>query len=539
MSIQIQNLTYIHPDKEILFQNLTFSIASHARCAIIGENGVGKSTLLQIMARRLKPVSGTVVEEETPYFVPQHLGQYNERTVAEALDISRELDALHAILRGEVTEENLACLNEKWDVEEQVTAALGKWDLSHVSPDTPMRKLSGGEKTKVFLAGITLHRPGVVLLDEPTNHLDLAGREKVYAFLATYPGTIVVVSHDRTLLNRMSAMYEMSADGIRFYPMNYSAYKECKEQELQAKTAQLENRQKELKKAQKEAKEAMERQQKHNVRGEKQSEKKGIARIAMGNLQNKAENSTARLSKVKQEKLQGMNEEIRTIRSSITLASTVKIDFHSSTLHAGRKMIEARGMNFAYPGMPPLWGQGLEFTVYSGERIRLTGANGSGKSTLLELMVGLKNPTEGTVFRADKLNYVYLDQEYSLIRNDRTVLEQVTAFNAAALQEHEIKICLNRFLFTQAMWDKRCACLSGGERMRLALCCLMVGRNTPDIIIADEPTNNIDIVNVDILTSILKEYRGTLIVVSHDTVFLDELSVEKEISLTKPCVPSC
>lgn len=539
MSIQIQNLTYIHPDKEILFQNLTFSIASHARCAIIGENGVGKSTLLQIIAHKLKSASGTVVEEETPYFVPQHLGQYNERTVAEALDVSRELNALHAILRGEVTEENLACLNEKWDLEEQVTAALGKWDLSHVSPDTPMRELSGGEKTKVFLAGITLHRPGLVLLDEPTNHLDLAGREKVYAFLAAFPGTIVVVSHDRTLLNRMSAMYEMSADGIRFYPMNYNAYKEWKEAELQSKTAQLENRKKELKKAQKEAKEAMERQQKHNVRGEKQSEKKGIARIAMGNLQNRAENSTAKLSKVKQEKLQGMNEEIRTIKSSISLASTIKIDFHSSTLHAGRKMIEAKGMNFAYPGMPPLWGQGLEFTVYSGERIRLTGANGSGKSTLLELMVGLKNPTEGTIHRADNLNYVYLDQEYSLIRNDRTILEQVTAFNATALQEHEIKICLNRFLFTQAMWDKRCACLSGGERMRLALCCLMVGRNTPDIIIADEPTNNIDIVNVDILTSILKEYHGTLIVVSHDVVFLDELSVEKEISLTKPCVPSC
>lgn len=539
MSIQIQNLTYTHPDKEILFQNLTFSIASHARCAIIGENGVGKSTLLQIIAHKLKPASGTVVEEETPYFVPQHLGQYNEWTVAEALDVSRELNALHAILRGEVTEENLACLNEKWDLEEQVTAALGKWDLSHVSPDTPMRELSGGEKTKVFLAGITLHRPGLVLLDEPTNHLDLAGREKVYAFLAAFPGTIVVVSHDRTLLNRMSAMYEMSADGIRFYPMNYNAYKEWKEAELQSKTAQLENRKKELKKAQKEAKEAMERQQKHNVRGEKQSEKKGIARIAMGNLQNRAENSTAKLSKVKQEKLQGMNEEIRTIKSSISLASTIKIDFHSSTLHAGRKMIEAKGMNFAYPGMPPLWGQGLEFTVYSGERIRLTGANGSGKSTLLELMVGLKNPTEGTIHRADNLNYVYLDQEYSLIRNDRTILEQVTAFNATALQEHEIKICLNRFLFTQTMWDKRCACLSGGERMRLALCCLMVGRNTPDIIIADEPTNNIDIVNVDILTSILKEYHGTLIVVSHDVVFLDELSVEKEISLTKPCVPSC
>lgn len=138
------------------------------------------------------------------------------------------------------------------------------------------------------------------------------------------------------------------------------------------------------------------------------------------------------------------------------------------------------------------------------------------------------------MYRADDLNYVYLDQEYSFIRNDRTVLEQATEFNAA-MQEHELKICLNRFLFTQAMWDKRCACLSGGERMRLALCCLMVSQNTPDIIIADEPTNNIDIVNVDILTSLLREYRGTLIVISHDAVFIDELSIEKEISLLKSC----
>lgn len=534
MSIQVQELTYIHSDKEILFQNLNFSIASHTRCALIGENGVGKSTLLQIMARKLKPTSGAVVSEEVPYFVPQHFGQYNQQSVAEALSIAKELNALYAILGGDVSEENLTCLNDRWDIEEQAINALKKWNLAHVSLHTSMCELSGGEKTKVFLAGITLHRPELVLLDEPTNHLDSAGREKVYDFLSEFSGTAVVVSHDRVLLNRMSAMYEMSAAGIHFYPMNYNAYKEYKEWELQSKTAQLENRQKELKKAKKEAKEAMERQQKHNVRGEKHNEKKGIARIAMGNLQNKAENSTSKLSKVKQEKLQNMNEEIQTIQSSISRANALKIDFHSPTLHLGKKLIEAKGINYAYDGMSPLWKQNLDFTIYSGERIKLTGANGSGKSTLLAMMVGQKDPTEGTMYRADDLNYVYLDQEYSFIRNDRTVLEQATEFNAA-MQEHELKICLNRFLFTQAMWDKRCACLSGGERMRLALCCLMVSQNTPDIIIADEPTNNIDIVNVDILTSLLREYRGTLIVISHDAVFIDELSIEKEISLLKSC----
>lgn len=532
MSIQVQNLTYIHPDREQLFHNLNFSVESHEKCALIGENGVGKSTLLQIIARRLAPASGKVLCDDIPYFVPQHLGQYDRMTVAESLGISRELNALYAILKGDVTDENLTCLNEKWDIEDQAMSALGKWDLPHVSLDTRMSVLSGGEKTRIFLAGITLHSPALVLMDEPTNHLDMSGRGMVYDFLSDFSGTVVVVSHDRVLLNRMTAMYEMSADGVRFYPMNYSTYKELKDMERQSREAQLENRQKELRKAKKEAREAMERQLKHNVRGEKQSEKKGIARIAMGNMQNRAENSTSRLGRVKQEKLQSMSDEIRTIRSSISNVNAMKIDFNSSALYFGRRMIEVRNLNFAYDGMPRLWAENLDFTICSGDRIRLTGANGSGKSTLLELMTGLKNPSEGTVRRIDDMKYVYLDQEYSFIRNDRTVLEQVSEYNSQ-MQDHEIKICLSRFLFTQSMWDKKCAGLSGGERMRLALCCLMVSRNTPDMIIADEPTNNIDIVNVEILTSILREYRGTLIVVSHDAAFIDELSIEKEICLQK------
>ncbi len=526
----MKDVTYIHPDKEILFQGISLSVSENVKCAVTGHNGSGKSTLLQIMALRLSPASGTVICESEPYFIPQHFGQYDSLTVAEALGVSKQIHALRSILEGDVSENNFVCLNDRWDVEEQAISALAKWKVGHLSLDTRLEVLSGGEKTKVFLAGMTLNRPEIVLMDEPTNHLDLAGREMLYDYILQSSQTLVIVSHDRTLLNLISAIYEMSADGIRFYPMNYDAYKSRKDEELSSKISQLENRQKELKKARKEARDAMERQQKHNVRGERLNQRKCVARIAMGNLRNRAEESTSRLNKIQHAKLQTMRSEIEDIKSSISDIETMKIDFHSSELYEGKKLIEAIGINLCYDKRVKLWDHNLDFTVYSGERIWLSGNNGSGKSAFLKLMAGISGPTEGTIYRADNLQCVYLDQEYSLIRNDCTILEQGAGFGSG-MPEHELKICLNRFLFPQAVWDKKCACLSGGERMRLALCCLMVSQNKPDIIMADEPTNNIDIANIDILTSMLKEYKGTLIVVSHDMAFINDLELSRTINL--------
>lgn len=250
----------------------------------------------------------------------------------------------------------------------------------------------------------------------------------------------------------------------------------------------------------------------------------------MGNLKDRAEHSTSRLGRIQQERLQAMHTEIRDIRSSVVDTEAMKIDFHSSDLYAGKRLLDARQINFAYGGSRNLWQDNLDVTVFNGEHIWLTGDNGSGKSTLLKLITGALEPTEGTVYRSANLRYVYLDQEYSLIKDDNTILEQVASFNSV-MMEHELKICLNRFLFPQSVWDKGCACLSGGERMRLALCCLMVSRSAPDIIIADEPTNNIDIANIDMLTSMLKEYKGTLIVVSHDMAFIEELKISRKIDL--------
>jgi ATPase subunit of ABC transporter with duplicated ATPase domains len=160
----------------------------------------------------------------------------------------------------------------------------------------------------------------------------------------------------------------------------------------------------------------------------------------------------------------------------------------------------------------------------------LKGLNGSGKTTLVKIILGKLESQTGTVYRSDN-KVIYIDQDYSLIDNHLSVYEQAQQFNVSALQEHELKIRLNRFLFTKDDWDKSCSALSGGEKMRLILCCLTIRNQSPDIIILDEPTNNLDIQNIEILTAAINEYQGTLIVVSHDETFLEQIKIEHTMQL--------
>jgi ATPase subunit of ABC transporter with duplicated ATPase domains len=207
----------------------------------------------------------------------------------------------------------------------------------------------------------------------------------------------------------------------------------------------------------------------------------------------------------------------------------MKFCFDDSTLHKGKVLIAAKNVRYAYTDKY-LWKDTLNFQITSGERITLKGLNGAGKTTLIQLILGELEPTCGTVQRAEN-KCVYIDQEYSLIDNGLTVYEQAQGFNAAALQEHEIKIRLNWFLFGKDDWDKPCSALSGGEKMRLALCCLTICQQAPDIIVLDEPTNNLDIQNIEILTAAFNDYRGTLIAVSHDELFLEQINIQRMIEM--------
>lgn len=532
MSITVQGVSYIHADKETLFTNINFSVNTGEKVALVGNNGSGKSTLLQIIAGKLTPTSGIItVPPSGLYYVPQHFGQYDEMNIAQALQVEEKIKSLHAILNGEVDEHHFTTLNEEWNIEERTQAALSHWGLKEFPLSQPMHTLSGGEKTKVFLAGMEIHAESVILLDEPSNHLDYHYREKLYNYIRSARTTIIVVSHDRTLLNLLPVTCELSRSNIHVYGGNYEFYKEQKGIIQQALQQQLEEKEKQLRLAKKVAREAAERQQKHDVRGEKRNEKKGVARIAMGNLKSKAEVSTAKLKSVHSEKTGSIQQEIRSIRSSIPAPNSLKTDFNSSTLHSGKNLVTAQQINFGYDDTL-LWKQPLDFQIRSGERIAISGNNGSGKTTLLKLITGELNPTQGVVSRTEKLSFVYLDQEYSIIRNDRSILEQAEAFNTIPLPEHELKTILNRFLFPAETWNKPCVKLSGGEKMRLAFCCLMVNNNRPDLFILDEPTNNLDIQSIEIITDTMKRYVGTVLVISHDKWFLQEIEVSNRIELT-------
>lgn len=530
MSIIIKDLSYTHTDKEVLFSNLNLIINSGEKTALTGNNGCGKSTLMRILAGEALPGTGSVHCSGHLYYVPQHFGQYDGRTVAQVLGIDRKLTALHAILNGDTAEEHFARLDNDWNIEERTQAVLHAWHLNGISLLRPLEGLSGGEKTRLFLAGMELKEPDTLLLDEPTNHLDTAGRKRLYDFVHRTSATVLVISHDRTLLNLLPAICELSRNGLACYGGNYDFYKEQKEVHRNALQQQLEEKEKALRLARKTAREMEERKARQNTRGEKASIKKGIPRILLGGLKNHAENSSSKLSNVHAEKTDKIQQEITNLKGSLPQTNKLKTDFNASALHIGKILVTAQNINFHYPDSNTnLWTVPLSFQLRSGNRFCIKGDNGSGKTTLLKLITGELTPTGGTIERAD-FTYIYLDQEYSLIQNEYTVSEQAEAFNLRHLPEHETKTILNRYLFPQDVWNKPCSKLSGGEKMRLAFCCLMIADNTPDLFILDEPTNNLDIESIEIITATIRNYQGTVLAVSHDRDFLKETGIEQEIS---------
>lgn len=530
--LTLQNISYHHPDRELLFNNINLSVNRGQKLALLGNNGTGKSTLLKIIAGEMPRdamLSGQRLVVEQPYYIPQIFGQFNHLTIAQALRVDEKLKALKKIFDGNATAQDFIHLIDDWTIEERCAEALNHWQLTGIDLMQKTGSLSGGQKTKVFLAGIFIHQPELILLDEPSNHLDKEGRQRLYEFIRTYSGAMIVVSHDRTLLNLLDTTCELKRNGLSVYGGNYDFYVRQKQIEHDALNRNISHKAKELRKAVEKERMVVERLQKTDIRGKNKKEKSGVSKMMMNSLRNKAESSTSKVKSVQAERTGEITKELKDLRSPLPDTDRMKFDFDDSGLHHGKILFSAAKINHSYTG-PKLWKENLDIQIRSGERIALNGPNGSGKTTLIKIILGEIFPETGTVHRAEN-NAVYIDQDYSLIENDLTVFEQAQKFNSALLQDHEVKTRLNRFLFTQPDWDKSCRALSGGERMRLMICCLNINNKSPDIIILDEPTNNLDIQNIEILTAAINQYHGTLIVVSHDTRFLEEIGTKRIIEL--------
>ena len=532
MSIIINSLSYVHPDREELFAGISFSIPYGEKASLIGDNGCGKSTLIKILAGTTGPSGGSYSITGPLWVVPQHFGQYDGLTVAGALGIDAKLHAIEAITAGSTDEEYFAVLADDWSLEQRAREALDSWELHHISPGQDMETLSGGEKTKVFLAGISLHNPEVILMDEPTNHLDAESRRKLFDIIRRNKATILIVSHDRSLLDILDTTFEMTSKGVTRYGGNYGFYRDAKQGKQNALREQLAEKEKSLRAAEQKARLAMERKHKTDSRAPANMKKEGIPRIMKKTLTDKAASTTKKLAETHDAKIEAITDESREIRGMIAPDIKMKVGIHDAGMHEGKIMIEAKGINFYYPGSLELWDGPLSFLIRSGERVAIQGGNGTGKTTLLSIMVGNLEPTQGTIFRS-ATTHILIDQEYSLIDDSLTVYGQLEKWNRRSLPEHFLKTELHRFLFPAAVWDKPCSALSGGEKLKLTLCCMEVAEDRPGLFILDEPTNNLDIRSMEILTAAVRAYKGTVLVISHDAAFLEDIGVNRTITLTK------
>lgn len=525
----LQNGSYTHPTGDVLFDDIQLTLHKNEKVALIGNNGSGKSTLLKLIAGQIPLQSGLLKKESEPYYIPQVVGQFDNLTLAQALNIDEKLRAFHAILSGEASEENLEILNDDWTIEDRCREALEYWKLDELDLNQSMKSLSGGQKTKVFLAGILIHQPELVLMDEPSNHLDSASRQLLFDFITSTSKTLLIVSHDRKLLNLLDKICVLDQRGITVYGGNYEFYREQRNIEQKALSQEVSSMEKTLRKAKEKERETMERQQKLDSRGKKKQEKAGVPTIMLNTLRNNAEKSTSKLKNAHADKIGGISKDLQELRRSLPDLDKMKFGFDSSHLHHGKVLVKADKLNYAYSDQL-LWKENRSFQINSGERIAIKGVNGSGKTTLIQLILGNIEPSEGTIFRAVNQS-VYIDQDYSLINNELNVYQQASEFNQTALLEHEIKTRLNYFLFDKNDWDKPCSVLSGGERMRLILCCLTLGVKSPDLIVLDEPTNNLDLESIEILTSAIQQYQGTLLVVSHDELFLEQINIQRVLQV--------
>jgi len=529
MSIVIKNLSYEHSDKTPLFHqiNLTLNQGDHAN--LIGANGTGKSTLLKLIAANELAAIQLV---GTSYYLPQiNFFHTSSQTIQEALLIDTKLNALHRILAGSIDEQDYVDLDDDWQIEEKIKQALQYWQLEGKDLSLEMKQLSGGQQMRVYFACIHIHQPDLLLLDEPTNHIDQATRQLLFDFLSQYKGTVLLVSHDIELLNKQTLTYEISTHGVKAYKGNYDFYKVQKQEELASLQHKIEDVTKDLRHVKTEQQKLVQKQQKAVGQNKKAEQKGGLPKIVINTLKNAAENSSAKSTEIQVAKQSKLQEELWGLKDQLEQAKPFHLTFNNAEIHTNKVLFSAKEVNYQYnTSKHPIWATPHSLEIRSGERILIEGENGSGKSTLLHLLVGHFQPTAGQIEQFTN-KVVYLDQFYSLLDQTKTVLEQAQAFNHNILDEARLKNTLFQYGFQPDSWTNKVNQLSGGECLRLAICCLNLSLTSIDVLLLDEPSNNLDIYGLESLYEALKQYKGTIVFISHDTHLRQAINPNRVISM--------
>ncbi len=524
--LSLHDLSFRLPDGRTLFSNLDLSFGRE-RTGIVGRNGVGKSSLLSIMAGVTRHSAGTVRRDGRVALMRQRADVAAGETVSDLLGAREALALLARIEAGDADADEIA--EADWTLEARIDQALADVGLAGLSPSRQLSTLSGGQRTRAALAALAFAEPDLILLDEPSNNLDAGGRTMLCDFLDGWKGGAVVVSHDRALLNRMDRIVELSGQGARIYGGGFDAYHARKAAEREAAEMALETAGREARQVGRAAQQARERQARRDSAARKGRATSSDPKILLDARQQRAQATAGRASRLAARMEADARDALARSREAVERIVPFCAGIAPSTVPDGKLLVSVRDLAIGHAGRPPL--ARIDLEIAGPERIALTGPNGSGKSTLLKTIAG-EIPALGGLLGVNAA-LAYFDQHVGVLQEDATILDNYRRLHPDA-GELACRSALARYAFRADAALQVVSTLSGGERLRAGLACVAGGENAPQLLILDEPTNHLDLDSIAAVEAGLATYSGALLVVSHDEAFLDAIGIERRIALEKP-----
>ena len=522
-AVACSDLSFQWTDGTVVFDGLSLTLG-RGRTGLVGTNGAGKSTLLRLLAGQLAPARGSVTVGGSLAYLPQNVTLDTGMRVDHALGIAAKRAALHAIEGGDASERHFETVGDDWDVEERTLATLGSLGLDGIELDRTVDQLSGGETVLLRLAAVLLERPDVLLLDEPTNNLDLYARRRLYETVETWrSGSLIVVSHDLELLERVDRIAELRTGAVTIFGGGWSDYQdalavqqEAAERTLRAADADLRRQKRELEETQLKLAKRQRQSRRLDAQG-------GIPKIVANELKKSAQQSAGKLRGIHEDRLDEARERREEAADAVRQDAEIKVDLPHTAVPNGRAVL-------ALSGLRPRFGRLTEgdLLVSGPERIALVGRNGAGKTSLLRTITGESAPVSGEAKVSVPLRF--LPQRLDVLDEELSVFENVSRLAPGVTDQH-IRAQLARFLFKGARAEQVAGTLSGGERFRASLAATMLAAPAPQLLMLDEPTNNLDLSSVRQLTGALAAYEGALLVASHDLPFLEAVGINRWLLL--------
>jgi ATPase subunit of ABC transporter with duplicated ATPase domains len=535
-AVALDRLTFAWPDGSVALDAISGSFST-GRTGLVGRNGAGKSTLLRLIAGELTPTSGAITASGDVAHLPQRLILDTGRRVAELLGISGPLDAVRAITAGDVDPVHFDAVGEDWDIEARAEASLAEAGLDPSFLDRTVGELSGGEAVLVAIAGIRLRRAPVTLLDEPTNNLDREARTRLSEMVRAWKGTLIVVSHDIALLELMDDTAELYGSTLNVFGGPYSQWRAWLDGEQDAARQAERDAAQVLKKEKRQRMEAESKLASRAQMGRKAFEEKRVPKIVANGRKMAAQVSAGRLRTEVAEKEAAAKQAREAAGHRVRNDASMKIELPDPGVSSSRRILT-------------LGDASRSWVVQGPERVALIGRNGVGKTTLLRRLMADAVHNSGDpaapilagddpeqllpILRSSELHtdrVGYLSQRVDGLDESASVVANIAAA-APHVPDKELRNRLARFLIRGATMDRPVSALSGGERFRVALAKLLLADPAPHLVVLDEPTNNLDLDTVDQLVEALRAYRGAVLVVSHDDVFLQRLELDRTLELS-------